>query len=710
LFDAAKTAVGEIAMPIIASTATTLAVFFPLVFWEGLVGEFMKHLPVTLIIVLTSSLFVALVIIPVLASRFIKKEEEQKAPAKKRSFTIIGVLIGMALIFYVLGIPALGTLLVFISLLILLNVLVLYSAAEWFQKVFLRKLELFYLKVLRFSLKGKRPNLILVGTFVLLFLVIAFFAVRIPNVVFFPINEPNFINIMAELPIASDISATNAFMYKLEDKVFEVIKPYQSIIESVVTTVGQGVVSQNEIPIGQGNTPHKGMITISFRDYEDRRDLKTSDAMKKISDALLGKYPGIQIFIEKDNMGPPTGKPLNIEISGEDFERLIQLTQDIRKYIENEDIKGIEGLKMDLDVGKPELLVNIDRDKARRFGLSTAQVAGTIRTALFGKEISDYKDGEDEYPIILRLDKKYRNNISSLMNQKITFKSINTGAIMQVPISAVANFNYSSTYGSVNRLDMDKVITLWSNIIEGYNPSRVNAELKELMKKYKMPEGYEYKFTGEQQEQEETSAFLIQALFIALALIMLIMVTQFNSFVKPLIIMTSVVFSTIGVFGGIATFRMDFVIIMTGIGIISLAGVVVNNAIVLIDYINFLKDNARKKLGLTLDDNLPIHEATECIIQAGKTRLRPVLLTAITTILGLTPMAIGLNINFSTLLSRLDPQIYFGGDNAIFWGPMALTVIFGLSFATFLTLVVVPVMYLIGNRAKLAMIKRFKKH
>ncbi len=531
-----------------------------------------------------------------------------------------------------------------------------------------------------------------------------------PNVVFFPINEPNFINIMAELPIASDISATNAFMYKLEDKVFEVIKPYHSIIESVVTTVGKGVVSQNEIPIGQGNTPHKGMITISFMDYEERGDLKTSEAMKKISNALLGKYPGIQIFIEKDIMGPPTGKPLNIEISGEDFERLILLTQDIQKFIENADIKGIEGLKMDLDIGKPELLVNIDRDKVRRFGLSTAQVAGTIRTALFGKEISDYKDGEDDYPIVLRLDKKYRNNISDLMNQKITFRSINTGALMQVPISAVANFKYSSTYGSVNRLDMDKVITLWSNIIEGYNASKINMQLKELMKTYKMPEGYVYKFTGEQQEQEESSAFLIQALLIALALIMLILVTQFNSFVKPFIIMASVLFSTIGVFGGIATFKMDFVIIMTGIGIISLAGVVVNNAIVLIDYINFLKDNARKKLGLSLDDNLPIHEATECIIQAGKTRLRPVLLTAITTILGLTPMAIGLNINFNTLLSRLEPQIYFGGDNAIFWGPMAWTVIFGLSFATFLTLVVVPAMYLIGNRAKLRMIKRFEKH
>jgi multidrug efflux pump subunit AcrB len=526
--------------------------------------------------------------------------------------------------------------------------------------------------------------------------------------VFFPVNEPSFINVFAELPIGSDISATNSFMYQLEDKIFKVIEPYQPIIKSVLTTVGKGVVGQNDF-ISIGNTPHKGMTTISFVDYEYREGINTSEVMKKLSDALLGKYPGVQISVEKDAMGPPTGKPINIEIRGENFDELIRLTQDIRVYIEKVGIQGIEGLKMNLDVGKPELLVNINREKARRFGLSTGQIAGTIRTALFGKEVSDFKEGEDEYPIMLRLSKKYRNDISALMNQKITFKSQTTGDIIQVPISAVANFNYSTTYGSVNRLDMDKVITLWSNVIEGYNPSNINIRLKELMEKYNMPEGYEYQFTGEQQEQEETFAFLIRALFIALALIMMIMVTQFNSFAKPFIIMASVLFSTIGVFGGLATFKIDFVIIMTGIGIISLAGVVVNNAIVLIDYIDILKARAKKKLGLSPDDNLSIEESIKCIIQGGRTRLRPVLLTAITTILGLTPMAMGLNINFGTLLSELNPQLYFGGDNALFWGPLALTVIFGLSFATFLTLVVVPAMYLIGNRIKLRFIERFKR-
>jgi len=707
LFSAARYAVGEIAIPIIASTATTLAAFFPLVFWKGIVGEFMKILPITLIVVLTASLLVALVIIPVLAAKYFKRDKEIKPPTKKRTFRLTAILLAVAMLSYLVGINTLGSILVLIAFLSILNLLVLHSAAEWFQQVFLVKLEMYYLKVLRYVLKGKRPVIIIIGTCILLVVVIIFFGIRSPNVVFFPVNEPNFINVFAELPIGSDISATNAFMYKLEDKIFNVVKPYQPIVKSVLTTVGKGVVGQNEFPIG--NTPQKGMTTITFVDYEYRQGINTSEILKKLSAELLGKYPGVQISTEKDIMGPPTGKPINIEVSGPDFEKLLQLTQDIRGYIEKSDIEGIEGLKIDLDIGKPELLVNIDRDKARRFGLSTAQIASTIRTSLFGKEVSDFKEGEDEYPIKLRLAESYRNDISVLMNQKITFKSQTTGAVIQVPISAVAGFNYSTTYGSVNRLDMDKVITIWSNIIEGYNAQQINQKLRELMNRYDMPEGYIFQFTGEQQEQEETSAFLGKALLIALALIMMILVTQFNSFAKPFIIIATVLFSTIGVFGGLATFKIDFVIIMTGIGIVSLAGVVVNNAIVLIDYTDVLKARTKKKLGMSPSHQLPIEEAAKCVVQAGRTRLRPVLLTAITTILGLTPMAVGLNINFATLFSKFDPQIYFGGDNALFWGPLATTVIFGLAFATFLTLLVVPAMYLIGNRIKINVMARFNK-
>lgn len=706
LFSAAKHAVGEIAIPIIASTATTLAAFFPLVFWEGLTGEFMKVLPVTLIIVLTSSLFVALIIIPVLALTFIKKDEEIKEPELRRTGVSVAIMMGLAILSYTIGANALGSLMIVFAVLSLLNFLVLHRAAHWFQHTFLTRLEKFYLRLLKFALKGSRPTFVVIGTFLLLILTIVFFIARMPNIVFFPVNKPNFINIFAELPIGSDISATNAFTYKLEGEVYEVLEPHKQVVKSVLTTVGKGV-RENELE-PTTNTPHKGLIRIDFVDYEDRGGVDTSEVMKALSTALLGKYPGVKVSIVKDAMGPPTGKPINMEIKGKDFSRLISLSQEIQKYIDEAGVAGVEGLKMNLDAGMPELQVQIDRERARRFGLSTGQIASTIRTALFGKEVSDYKEGEDEYPIMVRLKKEYRNEISTLMNLKITFRSPSSGKIIQVPISSVATFKYDTTYNSVNRKDMDRVITLWSNVIEGYNPNIINQQLQVLMDKFQFPEGYEYKFTGEQEEQEETSAFLVRSLLIALSLIMMILVTQFNSFSKPLIIMASILFSTIGVFGGIAILKMDFVIIMTGIGIISLAGVVVNNAIVLIDYIDYLKARAKKRLGLDLDDHLPIKDATHCIVQAGRTRLRPVLLTAITTILGLTPMAFGLNINFSTLLSRFDPQIYFGGDNAIFWGPMAWTVIFGLSFATFLTLVVVPAMYLLGNRIKLYFLRRYR--
>jgi multidrug efflux pump subunit AcrB len=274
-----------------------------------------------------------------------------------------------------------------------------------------------------------------------------------------------------------------------------------------------------------------------------------------------------------------------------------------------------------------------------------------------------------------------------------------------VPISAVADFEYSSTYGSITRIDRNRVVTIYSNVLQGYNANEINADLKQIMKDYPMPVGYNYNFTGEQAEQAESMVFLVTAMLIALSLITIILVSQFNSFVKPAIIMFTVLLSTIGVFGGLATFKMDFIVIMTGIGIVSLSGVVVNNGIVLIDYIGLLKQRKKKEMGLSEDDFLPVDIAKQCIVDAGKTRLRPVLLTAITTILGLMPLAVGLNIDIVGFLNSFDANIYFGGDNAAFWGPMSWTVIFGLSFATFLTLVIGPSMYHVLSRAKVSMSK-----
>lgn len=696
-FEAAKLAVGEIAIPIIASTATTLAAFIPLIFWNSTVGEFMKILPVTLVIVLTSSLFVALVIIPVISSKFSKKDAHNEKPNKKR-IIILSIIFGViALIGLLLGSNVVFMLFIIASIITISNLLFLHDLGQWFQNRFLVKLENLYLKVLRYSLRGKKPFLLLTGTFLLLIITIIFFGASKPKVLFFPDNNPSFINIMAELPVGTDITETDSFMIQFEDKIETIIEPYKHIVKSVLTNVGEGAVEENSFD-GAGSAS-KGQITVTFKEFEFRQGINTSEIMKDISKKVINKYPGVLITVSKSRMGPPTGKPINLEITGKEFNELIELTDTIQQIIEAENIDGIEGLKWDMDIGKPEMIVTINREKARRFGLSTIQIAGTIRNALFGKEISDFKIGEEEYPIQLRMKEEFRYSISSLMNQKIIFRNTQ-GKLMKVPISAVADFKYSTTYSSVKRKDLNRAITLSSNVIEGFNATEINSQIADVLKDFdeNIPNGYGYKFTGEQQDQKESQEFLMTALLIALALILIILVTQFNSLVKPLIIIASILFSTIGVFGGLATFNMEFVVIMTGIGIVSLAGIVVNNAIVLIDFIEQLRTRKRIELGLGEKDILPIDAATECIVQAGKTRLRPVLLTAITTILGLLPMATGMNIDFNGLLTDFAPNIYFGGDMVKFWGPMSWTIIFGLTFSTFLTLVIVPVMYRISNR------------
>jgi multidrug efflux pump len=692
-FEAARLAVGEIAVPIITSTATTLSAFIPLAFWGGMTGEFMKALPITLIIVLSSSLFVALVIIPVFSASFIKVggTEYDSKPNKKRGYTIALSMLGIAIPLYLIKAYFLANLITMLAVIGILNIAIFHKAEIWFQTVFLVWLEKIYLKSLKFALRGKRPAWFFGGTILLLLLTLALFGIRQPEVTFFPNNEPGYINISAELPVGTDIDETDRFMREeLEEDLFQIIEPNKDIVESVLTTVGKGG-EQDLSSINIQGSPHKAFSTVTFIDYEFRKGINTSEIMREISDVLIGKYPGVQVSIEKDDMGPPAGKAINIEISGREFEDLMYLADSMMTFIEMAKIEGIEGLKSNLTVGKPELLVDIDREKAGRYGVSTMQVAGTLRTALFGKEISDFKVGEEEYPIQLRLQEKYKYDVPALMNQKILLHE--DGKTTAIPISAVADFTYSTTYGSVRRKDMDRVITVYSNVIEGFNPTKINNEIASVLEDFELPEGYSYAFTGEQQEQQESMAFLGRAMLIALALILLILVTQFNSIIRPLIIIASVLFSTIGVFGGIATFKMDFIVVMTGIGIVSLAGIVVNNAIVLVDYIELLKARKRKELGLEEGTLLPIEVATECIVTAGKTRLRPVLLTAITTVLGLLPLAIGLNIDFNGMFSNFSPNIFFGGPQVMFWKSISWTVIFGLTFSTFLTLIIVPVMY-----------------
>ncbi|MFK5891267.1 MAG: efflux RND transporter permease subunit [Flavobacteriaceae bacterium] len=715
-FDAARYGVGEVAMPIIASTATTLAAFLPLAFWPGIIGEFMKYLPITLIIVLSSSLFVALIINPMLTSVYMKLEEKPVSLKKRIRFTLVLIIIGTVLIAGGLSthskaLVAIGNLSILAGVLAFLNTKVLVPATKWFQRVLLPRTENLYERFLRFALSGKKPIAFFGGTLLLLFFSIILFAIFPPNVEFFPNNAPKQVYIYSEFPIGTDIEQTNKFTKELEKKVITYLNQYKIdgtnfMVTSVIEQVGEGTGDTSRGQQG-GQTPNKSKITIDFVDFQERVNPKTGEkinSQKILNDIrkVLGDFAGVKIVVAKNSEGPPTGAPINLEISGDDYFQLMQEANNIKDFINNENIAGIEGLKIDVNQGKPELPLVIDRQKARRLNISTGQIANALRTALYGLEVSTFKDGEDDYPINIRLMDKYRYNQEALLNQKITFRDqADGGIIKQIPISSVAKFKSGSTFDVVKRKNLKRVITIYSNVIDGYNGNEIVAKIDASLKKYKTPVGINYAFTGEQEKQAENMAFLLKALFIAVMAIFLILVGQFNSTSTPFIISMSVLLSLIGVFLGLVIFRMDFIIIMSMLGIISLAGIVVNNAIVLIDYTNLIMCRKRDENNIPTGAQLPLNLVFESIVEGGKTRLRPVLLTAITTVLGLVPLALGINIDFIGLFTEFSPNIYMGGENVMFWGPLAWTVIFGLSFATFLTLVVVPVMYYLLNGLKI---------
>lgn len=694
---AAKEGVGEIAWPIIASTATTLAAFIPLALWPGIMGEFMFYLPLTLIIVLGSSLFVALVINPVFTSVFMTVNPQKGSTKKFLIWVGVWILLGLLFVSGSLGV---ANIFFCIAFLMVLNKYILTPAAEKFQAGFLPRLENFYERLLNGALGGRKPIIIFFGTIGFMVMTFMLFGMFQPKVLFFPDNEPNYVNIFVEMPLGTDIEVTNEFTMSLEAQVDSIIQPYMGCVKMVSGAVGAGTSDPGD-PFGGGNsvTPHKARIQVEFEAYEDRQGINTIEVMKAIRDNIdPSEFPDAVVTVDKNSNGPPVGKPINIELTGPEYDKLIAYSEQVITAIKNSKTKGIEELKTDLELGKPEKRILIDTRKAERLGVTTATVGSVVRTSLFGKEVSKYKDGEDDYPIQLRIGEMDRNDIGALMNQSVTFRDQSTGKIAQVPINSIASIVPDHSFGSIKRKNLDRVVTVYSNVEEDYNANEINNSLKELLADMKFDDDYALKFTGEQENQEKEMAFLSQALAIAAFLILMIIVAQFNRLSAPVIIMTSVVFSTIGVFLGLVVFQMDFIIIMTMIGIISLAGIVVNNAIVLMDY-NILLMN-RKKEELNSDDRLSKEHMTESVVQSGKTRLRPVLLTAITTVLGLLPLATGLNIDFYGLFQNYNPNIYFGGENVVFWGPMSWTIIFGITFATFLTLVVVPVMFHGGERLK----------
>lgn len=702
LIDASKQGAGEVALPIIASTATTLAAFVPIAFWPGLVGSFMQYLPITLIIVLTSSLFVALVINPVFAATFMKMEEiagtDQERKRKSRNVLIFaGGMLGVGLLGLLGGAGWLFNLMLIAVVVSLLHFFVFRPAALRFQNNSLPRLEQLYDRFVNWALM--RPGIVFGGTFVLLVFAIVLLGIRQPKVDLFPTADPLYVNAFVELPLGTDIEKTNSIVRDLETKITDVVNPYGEIVQSILTQIGEDTADPNGPP-EPGSSPNRARLTVSFVPARDRGDVSTFQVMEEIRE-VTGGLPGVSISVDKNADGPPTGKPINLELQGEDMDQLVILTEDIINYINAQGIPGIEQLQADVKIGKPELIIKVDREAARRYGISTYNVASTIRTALFGKEVSKYKVGEDDYPIFVRLNEESRSSIEDLTNQRITFRNPANGRIVQVPISAVADIEYSSTYSSIKRKDLDRVVTIFSNVRDGYNANEIVGQIDEALENFDIPVGFTYEFTGEQQQQAEDTEFLSGAFLAALFFIFIILVAQFNSITAPFIIILSVLFSTIGVFLGYAIFRQDISIVFTGVGIISLAGVVVNNAIVLIDYINLLVKQKREETGAKSMYDLGKEEIKESIIKGGATRLRPVLLTAITTVLGLVPLAIGFNFDFFSLITDWDPKIFIGGDNQAFWGPMAWTVIYGLTFATFLTLVVIPVMYWLAYNFRL---------
>ena len=710
--EAAKKGIGEIAFPIIISTATTIAAFVPLGAWPGLMGEFMIYFPITLSVVLGSSLIVAIFFNSMLVSQFMDvNEREISLKSLWRMTAFLGTL-GLLLVFNEGTLRAIGTIMLLTPLLFWSYKYVLKKWALRFQNTFLVRLENGYRKLLTFALKGFRPVFFLVGTFFLLFTSFALMGIFPPQVEFFPNNDPAQIFVYIEYPEGTDINKTNATTKKIEAEINKVIQQpkyndgdVNFMVESNVTQVGEGAGNPE---IDNGNTnelPHKGKITLSMREYKFRRGASSETLRMEIQKQLFGKFPGVAVSVEKDAKGPPVGYPITIEITGEDYLELITVAKKMKDFLNQINIAGVEELKIDVNKNKPGLQLNLDRKKAGELGVNAAQIGRQLRTSLFGTKAGVFKNNGEDYDINVRLEKEMRNDHNALFNQNIVFRDPANGQIKEIPVAALVSEENTTSYSAIKHRNLTRVVTLYSSVLAGYNANAVVDQVKLSLTNFEIPSSVRFQFSGEIEEQEKNMAFLSNALAAALGLILLLLVFQFNSISKPLIILLSIFLSFTGVFLGLILFQMPFVILMTMMGIISLAGIVVNNGVVLLDYTQLLIDRQLEKNDMTSNQLLPKDEVTLAIVEGGAARLRPVILTAITTVLGLIPLAVGLNIDFFTLVNQWDPNIYVGGENVIFWGPLAWTVIFGLTFATFLTLVIVPATFSIVYSIKIQLKK-----
>ena len=618
--DAARTAASEVGWPVISSTITTLCAFFPMTFWPGLMGEFMKYLPLTLIITLTSSLFVALVINPTVCATFMRVKKDEVQPDVERTRIVRA-----------------------------------------------------YKRTLQWALKHQGATVgIAIGVLMSIGLVFGgMVSAKILGVELFPDTEPNRAFVEIKSPEGTGLDTSDKYARIVEEVVFKE--------EDVKYTIAEvGVAPSGEAGSDSAGQSHMAKVSLEFVDSEDRKE-NSNQVLNRVRDALAN-FTGAEIKVEKEEEGPPTGPPVSIEVSGESVLVLEGLVSQVREKIKG--IPGLVDLKDDLSRAKPEIRVLVDREKATLLGLSTADISVLAKAAISGSKMGVYRQGKDEFDIIVRLPEERRQSISDIESLLIP---TNTGA--PVPLTTVAKLELGTGYGSIRHIDQKRVVTITGNT-SGRNSNDVLMDIQESLAGLDIPGGYRIDYSGEQEEQQKASAFLGKAFLVALFLIILVLVTQFNSVSQTFIVMTSVILSLSGVFLGLILTMTNFGIIMTGIGVISLAGVVVNNAIVLIDYINQLRRSGA--------------ELYDALLRAGLVRFRPVMLTAITTILGLLPMAIGVSFDFRNL------SLIVGGESAQWWGPMAVAVIFGLAVATLLTLIVVPVLYALFARMKDHMAKKFQ--
>jgi multidrug efflux pump subunit AcrB len=688
---AVKAAAGEVFIPVLTGTLTTIAPFFPLLFWPGIVGEFMKFLPLTLILTLFASLFVAYVINPVFAVTFMQRhDEEHKEDVNpgfdeiKRPLIIMAVLAGIG---YVID-RGIGNLFVLFLLLYVFNHYVLTPKMILpFQERLLPALKNGYRRLISWVLTGWRSVWVVTSAFALLIVTFIVTGIASPNVVFFPSGEPDYIYVYNVMPVGTDARVTDSVTKVIEKRIFKVLKDNKAdhIVNSVISNVGKNAGDPTNPD--RSATPQKSKVTIAFKGNEEREGIPTDTILAKVRMAMNG-LPGSEISVERESNGPPTGKPIAIEIAGEEFDELEKLEKQVRQRIQQAGIAGIDQLKSDLITNKPEIVIDIDRDKAEREGISSGQVALAIRTALFGTEISKFRDAKDEYPIMVRLRPDDRSQIERLLSLNVVYRDMASGGqLRQVPVTSVANISYSTTFSQINRKNQERLVTLSSDVVPGYNANQIVGQIQQVVNEMEVPNGYTIKMGGEQEDQQESMNFLVSAFGIAILLIYLILATQFNSVVKPLIIFVTIALSLIGVLLGFVLAGKTFSVIMSGVGIIALAGIVVKNGILLIEFIEELRGRG-----------IPLREA---IIEAGGIRLTPVLLTASAAVLGLIPLAFGLTIDFVSLFRDFDPHLVVGGDSSVFWNILAWTIIFGLTFSTVLTLVIVPSLYWINERVRM---------